>query len=80
MVLFKAACLEADIINENNRIYSYETMNNINSSIQQSIKEGNIKQVIKNHTKEYRELLIKETQQFHNSKEIVEHYINQYSK
>lgn len=43
MVLFKAACLEADIINENNRIYSYETMNNINSSIQQSIKEGNIK-------------------------------------
>ena len=43
-------------------------------------KEGNIKQVIKNHTKEYRELLIKETQQFHNSKEIVEHYINQYSK
>lgn len=43
-------------------------------------KEGNIKQVVKNHTKEYKELLTKETQQFHNSKEIVEHYINQYSK
>ena len=43
-------------------------------------KEGNIKQVVKNHTKEYKELLTKETQQFYNSKEIVEHYINQYSK
>lgn len=43
-------------------------------------KEGNIKQVIKNHTKEYKELLLKETEQFYNNKDIVEHYYNRYSK
>lgn len=41
MVLFKAACLEADVLNSNDRIYSYETMNAINQTIQQSIKTGN---------------------------------------
>lgn len=43
-------------------------------------KEGNIKQVIKNHTKEYKELLLKETEQFYNNKDIAEHYYNRYSK